>query len=200
MGDFMNIIDRIKENNGYVNGHNQELWQEQLKAKTLCQKYNLSLPTETELREEILKSLLGTYHACGIEPSFHCDYGFNIHLHGFCLLNYNCVILDTSPVNIGDMVFIAPNCVLACSGHAIYPSQRAQGIGTSKPITIEDRVWIGANSTILAGVTIGKDSVIGAGSVVTKDIPSGVIARGVPCKVIRKITEEDIIDPSSIEF
>lgn len=98
------------------------------------------------------------------------------------------------------MVFIAPNCVLACSGHAIYSSQRAQGIGTSKPITIEDRVWIGANSTILAGVTIGKDSVIGAGSVVTKDIPSGVIARGVPCKVIRKITEEDIIDPSSIEF
>lgn len=196
----MNIKDRIKENKGYINGYNQELSQEQLKAKTLCQKYNLSMPDDIKLREELLKSLLGTYHDCGIEPSFHCDYGFNIHLHGFCLFNYNCVVLDTSPVNIGDMVFIAPNCVLACSSHAIHPSQRSKGIGISKPITIEDEVWIGANSTILGGVTIGKGSIIGAGSVVTKDIPEGVIARGIPCKVIRKITDEDKMDSSLIEF
>lgn len=196
----MDIKERIKENRAYISGHNSTLSQEQIKAKTLCQKYNMSFPEDEELREEILKELLGTYHPCGIEPSFHCDYGFNIHLHGFCLFNYNCVVLDTSPVNIGDMVFIAPNCVLACSGHAIHPDQRSQGIGTSKPITIQDHVWIGANSTILGGVTIGKDSIIGAGSVVNKNIPSGVIACGVPCKVIRKITEEDKIDPSHIEF
>ena len=196
----MDILDIIKENKGYNSSHSQELSAYQLKAKTLCQKYNMTLPNETEVREEILHSLLGTYSPCGIEPTFHCDYGFNIHLNGFVLLNYNCVILDTSPVNIGHMVFIAPNCVIACSGHAIYPEQRCNGIGTSKPITIEDGVWIGASSTILGGVTIGKNSIIAAGSVVTKDIPSNVIAGGVPCKVIREITEKDKIDPSNIAF
>ena len=98
------------------------------------------------------------------------------------------------------MVFIAPNCVIACSGHAIHPEQRCKGIGTSKSITIEDGVWIGASSTVLGGVTIGKNSIIAAGSVVTKDIPSNVIAGGVPCKVIREITEKDKIDPSNIAF
>lgn len=196
----MDKIERIKQNKGYNSHHCPELSNAQIKAKTLCQKYNMTLPNETKLREEILFSLLGTYHPCGIEPSFHCDYGFNIHLHGFCLLNYNCVILDTSPVNIGNMVFIAPNCVIACSGHAIDPIQRSQGIGTSKPITINDNVWIGASSTIIGGVTIGENSIIAAGSVVTRDIPDNVVARGVPCKVIRKITKEDKIDPSNIEF
>ncbi len=196
----MDIKERIKEEKGYVSGYSSMLSKEQIKAKTLCQKYNMTMPDESSKREEILKELLGTYHPCGIEPSFHCDYGFNIHLHGFCLFNYNCVVLDSSPVHIGDWVFIAPNCVLACSGHAIDPTQRSQGIGTSKSITIQDRVWIGANSTILGGVTIGEDSIIGAGSVVNKDVPSGVVAAGVPCRVIRKITEEDKIDPSMIEF
>ncbi len=196
----MDKIERIKENKSYISNHCPELSNAQLKAKTLCQKYNMCLPDETKMKEEILISLLGTYHPCGIEPSFHCDYGFNIHLHGFCLLNYNCVILDTSPVNIGNMVFIAPNCVIACSGHAIDPIQRSKGIGTSKPITIKDNVWIGASSTILGGVTIGENSIIAAGSVVTKNIPSNVIAGGVPCKVIRNIEEKDKIDPSLIEF
>lgn len=196
----MNKIERIKENKGYISRHCKELSSAQIKAKTLCQKYNMSMPDETNLREEILFSLLGTYHPCGIEPSFHCDYGFNIHLHGFCLLNYNCVILDTSPVNIGNMVFIAPNCVIACSGHAIDPVQRGEGIGTSKPITIKDNVWIGASSTVIGGVTIGENSIIAAGSVVTKDIPANVIAGGVPCKVIRPITDADKVDPSVIEF
>ncbi len=196
----MDILNRIKENKGYINSYSEELNAYQIKAKTLCQKYNMTFPNEKEIREEILTSLLGTYAPCGIEPSFHCDYGFNIHLHGFVLLNYNCVILDTSPVNIGHMVFIAPNCVLACSGHAIDPTQRMNGIGISQPITIEGGVWIGASSTILGGVTIGKNSVIAAGSVVTKDIPANVIAGGVPCKIIRKITDEDKIDLSNIEF
>lgn len=112
------------------------------------------------------------------------------------MINYNCVILDTSPVWIGANVFIAPGVCLACSGHAILPMQRADGIGTSKPITIEDDVWIGANATVCGGVTIGKGSIIGAGSVVNKDIPPGVIAVGNPCRILREITEEDVINLS----
>ena len=107
------------------------------------------------------------------------------------------MILDTSPVNIGANVFIAPGTVIACSGHAILSEQRAEGIGTSAPITIGNDVWIGANCTITAGVTIGDGSIIGAGSVVTKDIPSGVIAVGNPCKVMRNVTENDRCEPLS---
>ena len=82
---------------------------------------------------------------------------------------------------------------IACSGHAIHPRQRAEGIGTSKPITIEDNVWIGANSTVCGGVTIEEGSIIGTGSVVNKDIPEGVIAVGNPCRVLRKITDKDLV-------
>lgn len=130
----------------------------------------------------------------GIEPSFHCDYGFNIHTHGLAVINYNCVILDTSLVHIGSGAFIAPGVCLACAGHAIDPDQRSHGIGTSAPITLEDNVRIGANATVCGGVTIGADSVV------THDIPAGVIAAGVPCKVIRPITEKDKIKPEDILF
>ena len=100
-------------------------------------------------------------------------------------------MLDTSPIHIGADVFIGPGTCLACADHAIDPTERAMGIGTSKPITLEKGVWLGANCTVCGGVTIGEGSIIGAGSVVTKDIPPGVIAVGNPCKVMRKITEED---------
>lgn len=168
----------------------------QMKAKTLCWEYNQSRPDENEKRATILKELLGTCHPLTfIEPSFRCDYGFNIHTNGLTFINYNCVILDTSPVYIGANAFIAPGVCIACSGHAIDPTQRSQGIGTSKPITIEEDVWIGANATVCGGVTIGAGSIIGAGSVVTKDIPKGVIAAGNPCRVLREITEEDKLSP-----
>ena len=151
-------------------------------------------PSEEEKKSSILKELLGTYNPLVfIKPNFQCDYGFNIHMKGLALINHNCVILDTSPVYIGENVFIAPGVCIACAGHAIFPEQRANGILTSKPIHIGDEVWIGANVTICGGITIGKGSIIGAGSVVNKDIPAGVIAVGNPCKVLREITEEDQI-------
>ncbi len=132
----------------------------------------------------------------GIQPDFHCDYGFNIHTHGLAVINYNCVILDTSPVNIGAGAFIAPGVCLACSGHAIDPEQRSHGIGTSAPITLEEKtsgsVQIPPSAAVLPS---GQARVIGAGSVVTHDIPAGVIAAGVPCKVIRPITEKDKFKP-----
>lgn len=191
----MDLMEILKSKQGYNSNHSNELSKMQHKAKMLCFEYNNTSPDEKEKRKEILKNLLGTYNPLVfIEPTFHCDYGFNIHMHGLTIINYNCVILDTSPVNIGKNVFIAPGVCIACSGHSINSEQRAKGIGTSKPITIEDDVWIGANSTICPGVTIGKGSVIAAGSVVNKDIPQGVVAAGVPCKEIRTVTKDDIIE------
>ncbi|MGN8913839.1 sugar O-acetyltransferase [Anaerofustis butyriciformans] len=191
----MDLMEILKNKQGYNSNHSNELAKIQQKSKMLCFEYNNTSPIEEDKRKEILKNLLGTYNPLVfIEPSFHCDYGFNIHMHGLAVINYNCVILDTSPVNIGKNAFIAPGVCIACSGHAIDKTQRAKGVGTSKPITIEDDVWIGANSTICAGVTIGQGSVIATGSVVNKDIPKGAIAGGVPCKVIRNITKDDIIE------
>lgn len=164
----------------------------QLPAKQLCWECNQARPDDMAARQAILAKLFGSYHKQAfIESGFRCDYGFNIHFHGLAILNYNCVILDTSPVNIGAGVCIAPGVCISCAGHAIDPVQRVGGLMTSAPIIIEDEVWIGANATVCAGVTIGKGSIIGAGSVVTKDIPAGVIAVGSPCRVVRAITEED---------
>ncbi|MEE0016116.1 MAG: sugar O-acetyltransferase [Clostridia bacterium] len=190
----MDFTEIMKQKIDYCSRHTDMPMELQQKAKKLCWEYNRTSPEEKEERSQILKELLGTYNPLVfIEPSFRCDYGFNIHTKGFAFINYNCVILDTSPVNIGKGVFIAPGVCIACSGHAIHSSQRAEGIGTSKPITIEDNVWIGANSTVCGGVTIGEGSIIGAGSVVNKDIPEGVIAVGNPCRVLRKITDEDLV-------
>lgn len=197
----MKPIEIMKNLKEYSSGYANFPQDEALKAKRLCFEYNNTSPLEQEKRHKILEELFGTYTKYTfIEPSFHCDYGFNIHFHGMALLNYNCVILDTSRVDIGDGTFIAPGVCIACSGHSIDPTQRRNGIGTSKAIKIEDNVWIGANSTICGGVTIGSGAVIGAGSVVTCDIPSSVVACGVPCKVIRKIDEKDKIREENILF
>lgn len=194
------IMDCLKSSQGYV-GQNRAIpgeWRE--KARQLCWEYNQSAPDQ-KTRSELLKQLLGTCHPLTfIEPAFRCDYGFNIHTHGLAVINYNCVILDTSPVHIGAGAFIAPGVCLACAGHALDPEQRAEGIGTSRPITLEEDVWIGANAVVCGGVTIGKGSVIGAGSVVTRDIPAGVVAAGVPCRVIRPVTEADRIPPEQMAF
>ena len=133
-------------------------------------------------------------------PGFRCDYGFNIHTHGLAFINYNCVILDTSPVHIGANAFIAPSVCISCVGHAMDAQQRAETITTSAPITLEDDVWIGANAVICGGVTIGKGSIIGAGSVVTRDIPAGVVAAGTPCHPLRPVTEADKIDLCTVSF
>ena len=197
----MNPIDLMKRPAAYACGYENAPAEAQRRAKQLCWAYNQTSPEDAEKRRAILRELLGTYHPLtNIESDFRCDYGFNIHIHGLAVINYNCVILDTSPVHIGAGAFIAPGVCLACSGHSVDPEQRSRGIGTSAPITLENDVWIGTNATVCGGVTIGAGSGIGAGSVVTHDIPAGVVAAGAPCRVIRPITEADKIKPEQILF
>ena len=197
----MEIRDNLQSPEGYA-AQNRAIPPElKEKAQRLCWEYNRSAPDQKQQRQDILAELFGTCHPLTfIEPSFHCDYGFNIHTHGLTVINYNCVILDTSPVHIGAGAFIAPGVCLSCAGHSLDPSQRSNGINTSKPIRLEDDVWICANAVVCGGVTIGKGSVIGAGSVVTRDIPAGVVAAGVPCRPIRPVTEQDKIAPDQLAF
>ena len=197
----MELLEILKGPKGYT-GQNRSIPQEwKAAAQRLCWEYNQSAPDERDRRASILRQLLGTCHPLTfIEPSFHCDYGFNIHTHGLTVINYNCVILDTSPVHIGAHAFIAPGVCLSCAGHSIDPKQRGEGISTSAPITLEEDVWIGANAVICGGVTFGRGSVIGAGSVVTRYIPAGVVAAGRPCRPIRPVTEQDRIPPDQMAF
>ena len=100
-------------------------------------------------------------------------------------------MLDVGKIKIGDDVQFGPSVSLYTAGHPIHPQSRKSGYEYGISITIGDRVWIGGNCVVLPGITIGPDTVIAAGSVVTKDIPEGVVAAGNPCRVIRKITEDD---------
>jgi len=188
----MAFIDKLTTPNAYIAQFHPSHLELQRAAKQRCWEFDQVQPSDNAQKQAILSTLFGTYNKMVfIESSFRCDYGFNIHFHGMALINYHCVILDTSPVNIGANVLIGPGVCITCAGHALDPQQRIDGITTSAPITIEDDVWIGANATICAGVTIGKGSIIGAGSVVTKDIAAGIIALGTPCEAVRAITEQD---------
>lgn len=191
----MDMYERMRRPEPFAAAFDKMPNEMQMRAKTLCWRYNATAPDESEARRRILDELLGTSGPrVFIEPPFHCDFGFNIHFLGLAVVNYNCVILDTSPVTIGSGAFIAPGVVLACAGHAIHPDDRSQGIETSAPITLGENVWIGANATVTAGVEIGSGSIIGAGSTVTRDIPAGVVAVGSPCRPIREITDADRLD------
>ncbi|ANZ60163.1 transferase [Secundilactobacillus paracollinoides] len=191
----MTFKNLMTGNPSYVSRYQDAPNDQRQRADHLCWQLNQMDPSVGEARQKILMQLFETTENLPIvAANFHCDYGFNVHFKGMTLLNSNVTILDSSPVTIGSNAFIAPGVVIACSGHAILPEQRAAGIGTSAPITLGDNVWIGANSVVTAGVTIGTGSIIGAGSVVTHDIPAGVIAVGSPAKPVREINEADRVE------
>ncbi len=162
------------------------------KCKDKCYAYNQLNPNDRAAQQKILKELLGKMNENTIiTPPFWCDYGYNISVGDYFYSNHNLVITDGAKVTFGDNVFIAPNCCFTTAEHALDPEMRKAGIEIAKPITVGNNVWIGAGSTVLAGAVIGDNTVIGAGSVVKGEIPANVIAVGVPCKVLRPITEAD---------
>lgn len=176
----------------YNPNYDQELIGEIMRCKDLCHEFNQLKPSDLSARSALLKKILGKMGKDAfIHSPFFCDYGYNISVGAGFFANHNCCILDGGKVTFGDHVFIAPNCTFTTAEHPLDVEQRNKGLEVALPITVGDNVWIGAGVTVLGGVTIGDNTVIGAGSVVTKDIPAGVIAVGVPCRVLRKITDED---------
>ncbi|MBR2525434.1 sugar O-acetyltransferase [bacterium] len=175
----------------YSPENDEELYNDRLKVKDLCFQYNNLAPSETEKRKELIKQIIGkTSDKYWIEQPFICDYGYNIEIGNNFYANHNLIILDCAPVKFGNNVFIAPNCSFYTACHPIDKEKRNDGLEYALPITVGNNVWIGGGVTVLAGVKIGDNSIIGAGSVVTRDIPSGVIAVGNPCKVLKEVTKD----------
>ncbi len=158
------------------------------KAQELLFIFNSTQPKEKATRREIIKALFGAIEGnFEIVPPFRCDYGCHIYAQENLYINYDCVILDCNAVHIGKNVLIAPKVQIYTAYHPLSSDERRSGRELAAPITIGDDVWIGGGAIICPGVTIGNQSTIGAGSVVTKDIPSHVVAVGNPCRVIREL-------------
>ena len=147
-------------------------------------------------KDRIAKAIVKEFgENANIIPPFTCDYGCNVKVGDNTVINHSGVFLDTNEINIGKHALIGPKSGLYGAIHPFDVEARNEGIEKAKTINIGDGAWLGGKVTIVPGVSIGKHSVIGAGSVVTKDISDDVVAVGNPCRVIRKITEDDKINP-----
>lgn len=166
----------------------EDLVQDRNKARKLTRLYNQTTENDEELRTEILKELFGsTGQHLFVEPTFRCDYGYNIHVGENFYANFDCVILDICPVKIGRDCMLAPGVHIYTATHPLDPIERSSGKEFGKPVTIGDYVWIGGRAVINPGVTIGHHAVIASGAVVTKDVPDNVVVGGNPARIIKHI-------------
>lgn len=172
----------------YDANNDEQLLAERAECQQTLFELNQLPPKAVAERNLIVNRLLGKVgKGFTLVPPFYCDYGYNIEAGDNVFINTGCVILDGGKVRLGDNVFIAPQCGFYTAGHPLDAERRNAGLEYARPITIGDNVWIGGHVCVMPGVAIGDNSVIGGGSVVVHDIPSGVLAVGNPCKVIRKL-------------
>lgn len=175
--------------------NDQEIVNFQLQCLDRLYLFNQTRPLEQEKRQQMMKEMFASVgEGCYIEPPFHANFGgHHVHLGNYVYANFNLTCVDDTHIYIGDNTMIGPNVTLATAGHPILPRLREKGYQFNLPIHIGKNCWLGAGVIVLPGVNIGDNSVIGAGSIVTKDIPSNVVAYGSPCKVIREISKNDEI-------
>jgi maltose O-acetyltransferase len=165
------------------------------RAQELLERYNRSAFAEQPLRDLLLRELLGD---CGegvhIRPPFHLEYGTRVSIGPKTFFNYDCLMLDVAPVTIGAACQVATRVQFITATHPIDPQPRRIGWEAAEPIVVGDNVWLSAGVIVCPGVTIGDDTVVGAGAVVTRDLPAGVVAVGVPARVLREIGEHDRVE------
>lgn len=173
-----------------------ELVTQRQRARRITRLYNFTTEEEIErrlrgahaTRSQLLRELFGRVgSSIEIEPPFYCDYGSNIYVGDGFYMNFGCVILDCNTVHIGEKVLCGPAVQIYTATHPTDPKIRLSGLELAKPVQIGNNVWIGGGAIICPGVTIGDNTTIAAGSVVVKDIPSGVIAGGNPCRIIKEL-------------
>lgn len=170
-----------------------DILEEQLRCLDFLYDYNATRPMEMKLREQLLKEMFAEIgEGCYVEPPFYSNWGgHHVHFGSYIYANFNLTLVDDTHIYVGDHTMFGPNVTIATAGHPILPELREKGLQYNAPVHIGKNCWLGAGVIVLPGVTIGDNTVIGAGSVVTKDIPSNVVAVGNPCKVLREIGEKD---------
>ena len=165
-----------------------DLFDRRVAAKKLFREFNTTEDEETDRRQDLMRRLFRSVgERVWMEPAFTCEFGKNIIIGNDVYINFGCMILDCGLITIGNNTLIGPNVSIISGNHALNADERCKGVLIPKPITIGNKVWIGAGCIILPGVTIGDGAVIGAGSVVTRDIPANALAVGNPCRVKRII-------------
>ena len=170
-----------------------ELTEVQMKCLDNLYDFNATRPSELERRTEMLKSMFAEIgEDCYIEAPFYSSWGGrHVHFGKKVYANFNLTLIDDTHIYVGDYTLFGPNVTVATAAHPIWTEARKTGAEYNKPVHIGSNCWIGAGAVILPGVLIGDNTVIGGGSVVTKDIPSNVVAVGNPCRVLREISEKD---------
>ena len=164
------------------------LLNERLNARRLTRLYNQTIETDEHTRTELLKELFGsTGKSLFVEPSFRCDYGYNIKVGENFYANFNCVFLDVCEIQIGDNCFIAPGVHIYTATHPLNAIERISGAEYGIPVHIGHNVWIGGCAVINPGVKIGNNVVIASGAIVTKDVPDNVVVGGNPAKIIKYV-------------
>ena len=171
----------------------ETVFAEQLKCLEKLYDFNTTRPHELEKRTAMLKEMFAEIgENCYIEPPLHTNFGGkHVHFGKNVYGNFNLTLVDDTHIYVGDYTMFGPNVVIATAGHPILPELREQGYQYNAQVHIGKNCWLGAGVIVLPGVTIGDNVVIGAGSVVTKDLPSNVVAVGNPCKVLREVNDRD---------
>lgn len=184
--------DKLHTGELYLPG-DEEILRDQNKCLERLYDFNSTRPSEYEKRVALMKEMFAEIgEGCYIEPPFHANWGgAHCHFGKNVYANFNLTVVDDTHVYVGDYTMFGPNVVIATGGHPIEPTLRKDGYQYNMSVRIGKNCWIGAGCVIVPGVTIGDNVVIGAGSVVTKDIPSNVLAFGNPCKVYREVNEYD---------
>ncbi len=170
------------------NAGDPQLTAERLNARRLTRLFNQTLETEDAKRIELLKELFGsTGKNLYVEPTFRCDYGYNIHVGEGFYANFDCIFLDVCEIRIGDNCLLGPGVHIYTATHPINPIERSSGAEYGIPVSIGNKVWIGGRVVINPGITIGSNVVIASGAVVTKAVPDNVIVGGNPAKIIKAV-------------
>ena len=184
--------DKMHTGELYLPGDPQ-IMEEQMKCLERLYDYNNTRPCEQQKRQAMLREMFAQIgEGCYIEPPFHSNCGGkHVHFGKGVYANFNFTAVDDTHIFVGDYTMFGPNVILATAGHPILPELRQKTYEYNMPIHIGKNCWLGAGVIVLPGISIGDNSVIGAGSVVTKDIPSNVVAVGNPCRVLRQINKHD---------
>jgi len=170
-----------------------DIMKEQIKCLEMLYDFNMTRPSEFEKRESMLKKMFAEIGSnCYIEPPFHANWGGrHVHFGNSVYANFNLTMVDDTHIYVGDYTMFGPNVTVATAGHPIMPELREKAYQYNFPVRIGRNCWIGAGALIMPGITIGDNVVVGAGSVVTKDLPSNVVAVGNPCRILREIGDYD---------